>query len=57
MCFSVVDSRVNEEVLSDPLSHADAFRQFQKLGLADFLATQSFEAKSQESALKFPTLF
>ena len=56
MCFSVVDSSVNEEVLGDPLSHADTFCQFEELGLADFFAAEGFEAKGQESALKFPAL-
>jgi len=56
LCFSVVDPRVNKEVLGNPLSHADALGQFEELGLTDFLAAEGFEAKSQEPPLKFPAL-
>ena len=57
MCFSVVDSRVNEEVLGNPLSYADAFRKLMEFGLADFFAAEGFETKSQEPTLKFSALF
>src|SRR5882672_8270638 len=57
LCFSIVDSSINKQVLCNPLSHADAFRQLEKLRLTDFLASQCFEPKSQEPSLKFAALF
>jgi len=38
LCLSVVDPRIHEKVLCNPLTHTDAFRQLQKFRLTDFLA-------------------
>jgi hypothetical protein len=54
--FGVVDSRVNEEVLGNPLRDSDSFRQFEEFRLADFFAPEGLQAKGEKPSLKFPAL-